>query len=160
MAQPFRRKPNRLPMEVYVGPRVYSLTLACEGRRRWFADGRLVTDCIEALRAAARTHHARVYAYCFMPDHLHLLVHGGARTFLPNFVHDFKQATANAFRGRFGRPLWQRSYCDHIVRSDEGVLAVARYIAGNPVRARLVEDASQYPYTGSFDWDRSALVEA
>ena len=160
MGQSFRRKPNRLPMEVYRGPRVYSLTLACYGRRRHFINAGLVSDCVAALEVAARKNNARVYAYCFMPDHLHLLVHGGALTFLPDFVHDFKQATAMAFRELCDGPLWQGGYWDHIVRSDEGVLTVARYIAGNPVRAGLVEEPSLHPYTGSFDWDRSALVEA
>ncbi len=147
-------------MEAYRGPRVYSLTLACEGRRRWFVDPRLVVDCIEALRVAARSHNARVYAFCFMPDHLHLLVHGGARTFLPDLMHDFKQMTAIRFRELFRGQLWQGGYWDHIVRSDEGVLAVARYIAGNPVRAGLVGEAGLYPHTGSIDWDRSAVLEA
>ncbi len=147
-------------MEVYRGPRVYFLTLACEGRRRWFVDPRLVVDCIEALRVAAGSHNARVYAFCFMPDHLHLLVHGGARTFLPDLMHDFKQVTGSAFAKATGGELWQEGYYDHVVRSEEGVLAVARYIAGNPVRAGLVEDAGMYLYTGSFDWDRGALMEA
>jgi len=160
MAQPFRRRPNRLPMDAYWGPRVYSLTLACVRRRRWFVDPKLVADCTEALRVVARNHNARVYAYCFMPDHLHLLMHGGTRTFLPDLMHDFKQATGSAFAKATGRGLWQGGYHDHVVRSEEGVLRVARYIAGNPVRAGLVEEASLYPYTGSFDWDRSALVEA
>jgi REP-associated tyrosine transposase len=160
MATSFRRKPNRLPMEVYHGPRVYSLTLACQHRRRWFLDARLVAECVEALRVAAQVHNARVYAYCFMPDHLHLLVHGGARTFLPDLMHDFKQVTGYAFGKATGRDLWQDGYYDHIVRSEEGVLRVARYIAANPVRAGLVADAAAYPYTGSLDWERASLVEA
>ena len=147
-------------MDVYRGPRVYSLTLACAGRRRRFANGSLVADCADALRVAAREHDARVYAYCFMPDHLHLLVHGGTRTFLPDFVHDFKQVTGGAFSKTTGAQLWQRSYFDHIVRSEEGVLRVARYIAANPVRAGLAPNAASYPHTGSLDWDRAVLVEA
>jgi REP-associated tyrosine transposase len=95
-----------------------------------------------------------------MPDHLHLLVHGGARTFLPDLMHDFKQVTGSAFATASGSDLWQDGYYDHVVRSEEGVLRVARYIAGNPVRAGLVEDAGLYPYTGSFDWQRTAVVEA
>jgi len=160
MAQSFRRKPNRLPIEAYRGPRVYSLTLASGGRRRRFIYAGLVSACVAELEVEARKHNVRVYAYCFMPGHLHLLVHGGVRTFLPDFVHDFKQVTGNAFKDSAGGALWQRSYYDHIVRSDEGVLQVARYIAANPVRAGLVDNACLYPYTGSLDWDRAALVEA
>jgi putative transposase len=160
MAQRFRRKPNRLPMDAYLGPRVYSLTLACERRGRWFTDGRLVADCIRVLRDAAGKHKARVYAYCFMPDHLHLLVHGGVRTFLPDLMHDFKQVTGSMFAKATGAKLWQDGYYDHVVRSEEGVHRVARYIAANPVRAGLALNAADYPHIGSIDWERAAIVEA
>jgi putative transposase len=75
-------------------------------------------------------------------------------------MHDFKQATGHLFSKRASGRLWQDGYYDHIVRSEEGVLRVARYIAANPVRARIVPDAASYPYTVSLDWNRDAVVEA
>jgi hypothetical protein len=45
------------------------------------------------------------------------------------------------------------------LRSDEDVVVVARYIFGNPVRAGLVAEASQYPFSGSFVWGPGAVVE-
>lgn len=101
-----------------------------------------------------------VYAYCFMPDHVHLLVQGGSDSFLPDFVHDFKEAVGYEFKGLTGRMSWQRSYHDRILRTYEDLLGVARYIAWNPVRGRLVEEARDWPWLGSFEWERSALVEA
>ena len=75
-------------------------------------------------------------------------------------MHDFKQATGHLFSKRASGRLWQDGYYDHIVRSEEGVLRVARYIAANPVRAGLVPDAAAYPFTGSLDWKRGVIVEA
>lgn len=159
MATTFRRKSNRLHPSVYRGPAAYFLTMACEGRRTAFEDARLVASLCDALREAADKHQVSVFAYCFMPDHLHLLVGGGESTVLPDFVHDFKQRTGYEFGRRIGRPLWQKSYYDRVLRGDEDLLEIAKYITGNPVRAGLVSQASDYPFLGSFAWDRAQLVE-
>jgi len=74
-------------------------------------------------------------------------------------MHDFKQRTGYAFR-QTNQPLrWQKSYYDHVLRREEDIAVVARYIIGNPVRARLVKGAGEYPFFGSFVWGR-AIVEA
>jgi hypothetical protein len=52
--------------------------------------------------------------------------------------------------------LWQKSYYDHVVRDDEALSAVVRYIIENPARARLVESPEDYPYS----WDAYGILEA
>lgn len=92
-----------------------------------------------------------VYAYCFMPDHLHILAAGSRiDAQMINFVKHFKQNTGFWFHKKFRRPLWQKGFFDHVVRRDEDIRAVARYILNNPVRAGLVRDFRDYPYLGSF----------
>ena len=78
-----------------------------------------------------------------MPDHVHLLVAGGRDAPLVRFVQHFKQATGHHHPG-----LWQRSYYDHILRHEETIEGVARYIWANPVRAEIVENVLAYPYSG------------
>jgi REP element-mobilizing transposase RayT len=95
-----------------------------------------------------------------MPDHVHLL--GEARseqTDLRTFVHDAKQASGYAFRRRFGRPLWQPSYYDRVLRNEESTPDIVRYIVANPVRAGLARDVSAYPYIGSSEYTRGELLE-
>ena len=158
MVSTFRRKQNRLPLPNYADTHAYLLTLCCEKRRREFNDA-LVTFCLEKLRAVAIRHKVDVLVYCFMPDHVHLLLFAAHPAFIPAFVRDFKQITGFTFKTRTGRRLWQKSYHDHILRSEESVHRAARYTAANPVRAGIVAAPAEYPYTGSFVWDRSAVVE-
>ena len=159
MTVTFRRKNNRLGKQVYAGRHAYSLTMACHGRTPWFHNANLVARCLEFLHWAAEKHDVEVYAYCFMPDHVHLLVQGGKGTRLADFVHDYKQKAGYLVKSVAGRVLWQRSYYDHVLRTDEDLFATARYIAANPVRAGLVGRPGDYPHLGSFVWTRSALVE-
>ncbi len=43
-------------------------------------------------------------------------------------------------------PVWSRAYHDRALRRDEDILAVARYIIANPLRAGLVQRVGDYPY--------------
>jgi REP-associated tyrosine transposase len=103
---------------------------------------------LEILATAAR-YAFDVCAYCFMPDHLHLLVHGmGADATLTPFIKMAKQRSGYLFRRRTGAPLWQEGYFERTIRSDEDLAAVALHIQANPVRAGLVVRVADWPHTG------------
>jgi REP element-mobilizing transposase RayT len=111
------------------------------------------------LTESARLYEFDVYAYCFMPDPLHLLAGGRSdNSYLIDFVKDFKQRTGywfrNVRRGLKASPtvLWQRSYHDHILRSTEATRETAEYVLFNPVAAGLVSSPDEYPYSGSLVW--------
>jgi hypothetical protein len=53
-----------------------------------------------------------------------------------------------AFSRRTGKRLWQQGFFERALRNDEAIEAVARYIEGNPVRARLVTSVDNWPFTG------------
>jgi len=98
--------------------------------------------------------------YCFMPDHLHLLLRGmGDEADAWAAMASFKQRTG--FWIASNRPAfwWQKDYWDHIVRPHEDVRGLLRYIAENPVRRGLVAQWRDYPFTGSIGYELSALVD-
>ena len=91
-----------------------------------------------------------VIAYCFMPDHLHLLVEGtDPASQLTEFVRIFKQRSSFHWKKAFGSELWQRSYFERVLRGDESSIDIARYILANPLRAGIVESVENYPFLGS-----------
>ena len=155
----FRRKRNRLPLDSYADARAYFLTITSAQRRRVFTHQGTVTACLSKLNSSSKRYGFSVLAYCFMPDHVHLLLIGDDDADLLRFVKDFKQRTGYAYRQANSKALWQKSYYDHVVRTKEDLREVARYIVGNPVRAALAATPADYPYSGSFVWGRS-IVEA
>ena len=100
------------------------------------------------LGEAARRAGASVWAYCLMPNHVHLIVapsdpDGLRRTFADahrrytGFINARHRWTGHLWQGRFGA-----------VAMDEAHLAAAaRYVALNPVRARLVDRARDWPWS-------------
>jgi REP element-mobilizing transposase RayT len=111
----------------------------------------IVDVCLQNITEAAAGSHFEVVAYCFMPNHLHLLVQTTAERDLVAFVRLFKQRSGYAYRRLTGEPdvLWQKSYYDHVLRHEEDLHDAARYIWDNPVRAGLAENARDHPYSGS-----------
>ena len=161
MGHAFRRKRNRLPLEVYRHPSAYSITTAVKGRRPVFRDAQIVEMCLQKLREAAAKNGFEVVAYSFMPDHLHLLARTVENGDLVAFMRLFKQLSGYAYRRLTGdsEVLWQTSYHDHALRQEESLHDAARYIWGNPVRAGLVECAEEYPYSGSLTMGSERVVE-
>ncbi len=51
-------------------------------------------------------------------------------------------------------PLWERRYFDRPVVSESQLRSTVRYVEGNPVRAGLAEEASEFPFSSaSPQWD-------
>ena len=130
-------------------------------RKRHFAD--LATgerSCTQLLETAAAWE-VELIAYCFMPDHLHVLVEGKSeRANSRKFADVFRQRSGFHFRASNGTRLWQEGYYDHVLRDEDATIDVARYIILNPVRAGLCTDASSYPLLCSTRYTMAELLAA
>jgi putative transposase len=83
-----------------------------------------------------------------MPDHLHFLAcprEDGASVL--TFTDRYKgRVTNRSWTLGWQGKLWQPRYFDHIVRTDESLIAIAEYILNNPVRKHLVEQAEDWQW--------------
>ena len=85
---------------------------------------------------------AETLAFVVMPDHVHWLVQLKDGTNLGEAVRRFKARVSLTL----GRPVWQRGFHDHALRRDEDIVATARYVVVNPVRAGLVQSIGNYAH--------------
>jgi putative transposase len=155
----FVHKNIRLTAAQYIGQHWCFVTMCCARRRRVFAKPQNAQWIVDELRREAAEHRFAVYAYCVMPDHLHMLVRGTEATSgLLLFVKVFKKKTAFEFEKRFHTVLWQKKYYDHLVRPKDSVEGVAGYIWMNPVRQGICASPQDYPFLGSMveDWKEVA----
>lgn len=101
----------------------------------------IVAESINLLRA-------RVHAYCWMTNHLHLLVQVGDR---PLWRLMLRVASSYARKVQYRLDttghLFERRYHAALIDSDRYLLAVIRYIHLNPVEAGLVADPLAWPWS-------------
>ena len=105
------------------------------------------------LRSAVIRGEIELDVFVVMPNHLHGIVvirdvgaHGRAPVptalrrsprSLGSFIAGFKSAATkriNEIRGTSGTPVWQRNYYEHVIRDEDDLARVRRYIAENPLR--------------------------
>jgi putative transposase len=151
----YRGRRIRLDRSLYAIPfQIIAITIGTQHRRAVFDQASLVEDCIQELRSATSARDIHVLVYCFMPDHLHLLLQPRTDTDLIEFVQRYKSWTTRLAweHGKEGK-VWQPRFYDHILREDDDPMRHMRYIAENPVRAQLVKTWNEYRFLGSFVYD-------
>jgi putative transposase len=127
-------------------------------RRPIFVDGDLVESLLTQISQASTDWSFAVLAYCFMPDHLHLLAGATAEhSDLVRFAHAIKQRTAYAYRKSSPAHLWQKGFYERVLRGGDSTTVVARYILRNPVAAGLCKQPREYPFAGSLVWSQEQL---
>ena len=121
----------------------YFVTLCAEPRKQNHfcqpVTGKAVLDSI-------RIYHEKQIWYChvavLMPDHIHLIVCFGPDKMLSQVVGLWRRGLA-----RNHGISWQRNFFEHRLRNEENVQQKADYILYNPVRAGLIENLQDWPYT-------------
>jgi REP element-mobilizing transposase RayT len=94
--------------------------------------------------------HDVLHAFVVMPNHVHLLATPAVP--LPKLTKSLKGITAKrayAMLALTGRSFWQEESYDHLVRHAREFEKIRNYIEGNPVRAGLVKEASEYRWSSA-----------
>jgi REP element-mobilizing transposase RayT len=105
------------------------------------------------IEGAFRFHHAQWYdllAWVLMPNHVHLLLKVSDSP-LSKIVKELKRYTAreaNKIIRRKGA-FWGEDYFDTYMRDAEHELKTRRYIENNPVKALLVREPREWPWSSA-----------
>jgi len=90
-----------------------------------------------------------LYAYCLMPNHLHLLIERRADT-IGRIMHRVLTGYSQYYNRRYRRVghLLQGRHKAILCQSERYLSELVRYIHLNPVRAKMVSKPEQYQYSG------------
>ncbi len=92
----------------------------------------------------------RLYGYCLMTNHFHLLLRPEAGVSISRVLQSLSVAHTwrHHKRHRSVGHVWQGRFKSPVVQDDEHQWTVLRYIEANPTRAGMVGDLADYPWTG------------
>lgn len=137
----------------------YAITIVCHRRERRFLLWETAAAVASKLHDRSLWLDSTLLCWVLMPDHMHLLIELGHAEDLSSLVRRVKCITAKVANLADGRSdaVWMRGFHDRALRSEDGMVAVARYIIANPIRAGLVEDVGRYPFWDAVWIENSAL---
>jgi REP element-mobilizing transposase RayT len=148
------RRSVRLPGYDYTSAGAYFVTIVSRNRELLFEDSRFKEAAERAWLALPVTNsHVTLDQHVVMPNHFHGIIwlngprRGGSRTAptdvarqpksLGRLIGAFKTTstkTINLLRNTPGVPIWQRNYYERIIRDDNELNRVRRYILDNPAK--------------------------
>jgi REP element-mobilizing transposase RayT len=144
----FPRPPRRLDIIFPRNP-LYFVTCCTYRRRPHLANDHVPASFIKFARQAQIDFGIAVGRYVILPDHLHLFVALPENVKLGDWVGTLKRVLARSVEAiGTNDPIWQRGFFDHTLRSSESYAEKWNYVRENPIRARLVSDADEWPYSG------------
>lgn len=90
-----------------------------------------------------------LYAYCLMTNHVHLLIERQTDE-IGRIMHRLLTGYSQYYNRKYRRVghLFQGRHKAILCQSDRYLCKLVRYIHLNPVRARMVDEPQQYPYSG------------
>jgi putative transposase len=97
----------------------------------------------------ARKFDVALHAYVLMTNHFHLLATPGTTDGLPLLMQAVGRSYVRYFNQKQARTgtLWEGRYRSTLIEADRYLLACMAYIDLNPVRAGMVANAKDYPWS-------------
>ena len=136
------------PLRLEFPGAVYHLTARGDRRENIFFDDADRLIFLDLLAKEVHQQHWRLYAYCLMSNHYHLLIETPEGK-LVDGMRRLNGVYTQAFNRRHGRVghVLQGRYKSILVEKETYLLELARYIVLNPVRAVMVQRADDWPWS-------------
>jgi putative transposase len=106
-------------------------------------------DFLQALAQTQRRYPFRLFGYCLMTNHFHLLLQPDDGVSISRVLQSLTVAHTWHYHRRHGTVghVWQGRFKSPMVQDDDHALTLLRYIEANPLRAGMVTDLGDYPWS-------------
>jgi putative transposase len=104
---------------------------------------------LHALAQTQQRYPFRLFGYCLMPNHFHLLLQPDDGQNISRILQSLTVAHTWHFHKaqRSSGHVWQGRFKSPVIQDDDHLLTVLRYIEANPLRAGMVSDLAAYRWS-------------
>jgi putative transposase len=104
---------------------------------------------LQALAQARQRYPFRLYGYCLMPNHFHLVLQPEDGQNISRILQSLTVAHTWHIHKQFHTVghVWQGRFKSPIIQGDDHLMTVLRYVEANALRAGLVRDLADYPWS-------------
>ena len=102
-----------------------------------------------------------IVAFCIMPTHIHLVIKQVKDDGISKYMSRVLNGYSRYFNTKHGRtgPLWAGRFKSVLVKHNEQLSHLTRYIHLNPTSAGLVDDVAEWKYSSYFEYIKDSGVE-
>lgn len=124
------------------------ITQRAAGKDPLFIEERDYLTMLALMKEISQKLSLNIYAFCLMPNHIHLLISPSKNNLYPA-MRDLFSKYAIQFNRKYGRKghLFGGPYRQSVCLNDSYLLAASLYIHLNPVKAHLVTDPVDYRWS-------------
>lgn len=132
---------------------IYHIIMRGINRQSIFEDEEDRRKLIEKLVRFKEMNSYKLFAYCLMDNHIHILLQEQSEP-IGVAIKRISSSYVLWFNKKYERcgHLFQERFKSEIVGNDVYFLTVLRYIHQNPIKARIVEDVSEYEWSSYGDY--------
>jgi putative transposase len=107
------------------------------------------TAFLDLLATAKAKYPVKLLGFCLMPNHFHLVVQPATEAALSHFMQWWMTSHVRRYHRHYRSHghVWQGRFKSFPIQEDGHLLTVLRYVLRNPVRAGLVEQTIQWPWS-------------
>ena len=137
------------PQRLALGGQAHHLIQRGVDRQAIFFEDRDHIVFLEHLTAALKAEDCVLHAYVLMTNHLHLLVTPARAEGIGRLMQSLGRRYVGHVNRRHGRTgtLWEGRFKSTVVDAEDYVMACYRDIEANPLRAKMVASAGDYPWS-------------
>ena len=136
------------PLRIEFPDAIYHVTSRGDRREDIFVDDDDLQMLLDVVATGMSRFNAQVLAYCLMGNHYHFVLHT-RKANLSLLMRHVNGVYTQAFNRRHAKVghLFQGRFKAILVDRDAYLLEVCRYVELNPVRARMVDEPAQWPWS-------------
>jgi putative transposase len=128
---------------------VYHVINRGNGRQEVFHKNKDYEAFVKLIAEAKERHTVKLYGYCIMPNHFHMVVKPEKGEELSKWMQWLMTSHVRRYHRHYGSSghVWQGRYKSFMIEEDSHLLMAMRYIEANPVRAELVPSAKEWKWS-------------
>jgi REP element-mobilizing transposase RayT len=114
----------------------------------------IVNLLYEIIKRCMKKYDFSMKEFSIMGNHIHFILRPGENASLPRVMQWMNSVFAKAYNKKMGvrGRLWKERYFSVIIETKEQFIKTFEYIAKNPVAAKLVKKARNYPYSSLYHY--------
>ena len=128
---------------------VYHILNRGNGKQKVFHKDKDYEAFIHLMKEAKERYSVKLFAYCLMPNHFHMVVKPIYGKDLSRYMQWLRTSHVRRYHSQYGTTghVWQGRFKSFIVQEDDHLITVLRYVEGNPVRAGLTSSSRDWVWS-------------